>query len=40
MATVTPMMQNYLDTKAKYKDCILFYRLGDFLNVFLLCYNC
>ena len=34
MATVTPMMQNYLDTKAKYKDCILFYRLGDFYEMF------
>ena len=34
MATVTPMMQNYLDTKSKYKDCILFYRLGDFYEMF------
>ncbi len=34
MATVTPMMQNYLDTKEKYKDCILFYRLGDFYEMF------
>ena len=30
MASVTPMMQQYLDTKAEYKDCILFFRLGDF----------
>ena len=28
------MMQNYLDTKEKYKDCILFYRLGDFYEMF------
>ena len=31
MAQVTPMMQCYLDTKEKYKDCILFYRIGDFM---------
>lgn len=30
----TPMMQMYLDTKEKYKDCILFYRLGDFYEMF------
>ena len=27
---LTPMMQKYLETKNEYKDCILFYRLGDF----------
>lgn len=31
---VTPMMQQYLDTKKQYKDCILFYRLGDFYEMF------
>ncbi len=31
---VTPMMQQYLDTKEQYKDCILFYRLGDFYEMF------
>lgn len=31
---ITPMMQMYLDTKEKYKDCILFYRLGDFYEMF------
>ena len=30
----SPMMQHYLKTKAKYKDCILFYRLGDFYEMF------
>ncbi|MGI6206117.1 MAG: DNA mismatch repair protein MutS [Anaerovoracaceae bacterium] len=30
----TPMMQHYLNTKEKYKDCILFYRLGDFYEMF------
>lgn len=30
----TPMMQHYLQTKEKYKDCILFYRLGDFYEMF------
>ncbi len=31
---ITPMMQMYLETKEKYKDCILFYRLGDFYEMF------
>ncbi len=30
----SPMMQNYLETKEQYKDCILFYRLGDFYEMF------
>ena len=30
----SPMMQHYLETKQKYKDCILFYRLGDFYEMF------
>lgn len=34
MAQVTPMMQHYLQTKEEYKDCILFYRLGDFYEMF------
>ena len=34
MAEVSPMMQNYLATKEQYKDCILFYRLGDFYEMF------
>ena len=33
-AEYTPMMQKYLETKEKYKDCILFYRLGDFYEMF------
>ncbi len=31
---LTPMMQQYLETKEQYKDCILFYRLGDFYEMF------
>lgn len=31
---LTPMMQQYIDTKEEYKDCILFYRLGDFYEMF------
>ncbi len=31
---LTPMMQLYCETKEKYKDCILFYRLGDFYEMF------
>lgn len=34
MAEYSPMMQHYLDTKENYKDCILFYRLGDFYEMF------
>lgn len=34
MAEFSPMMQHYLATKNKYKDCILFYRLGDFYEMF------
>jgi len=31
---LTPMMQQYMKTKEEYKDCILFYRLGDFYEMF------
>lgn len=31
---LTPMMQQYVDTKKQYNDCILFYRLGDFYEMF------
>jgi len=31
---LSPMMQIYLETKEQYKDCILFYRLGDFYEMF------
>ncbi len=31
---LTPMMQKYMETKEEYKDCILFYRLGDFYEMF------
>lgn len=34
MADYTPMMKKYLETKEQYKDCILFYRLGDFYEMF------
>ncbi len=34
MAQLTPMMQQYIETKEQYKDCILFYRLGDFYELF------
>ena len=34
MAEFSPMMQHYLETKNQYKDCILFYRLGDFYEMF------
>ena len=33
-AGLSPMMQKYLETKENYKDCILFYRLGDFYEMF------
>ncbi len=31
---LSPMMQKYFETKEEYKDCILFYRLGDFYEMF------
>lgn len=34
MEALTPMMQQYMDIKNQYKDCILFYRLGDFYEMF------
>ena len=34
VAELTPMMQQYMETKNQYKDCILFYRLGDFYEMF------
>lgn len=34
MAEYSPMMRHYLETKEQYKDCILFYRLGDFYEMF------
>ena len=34
MPQLTPMMQQYVATKEQYKDCILFYRLGDFYEMF------
>lgn len=34
LADYSPMMQHYLQTKEAHKDCILFYRLGDFYEMF------
>lgn len=34
MAEYTPMMKQYFEIKERYKDCILFYRLGDFYEMF------
>ncbi len=34
MAALTPMMQQYMEIKEQYKDCILFFRLGDFYEMF------
>ena len=31
---ISPMMQQYLEIKDKYKDCVLFFRLGDFYEMF------
>lgn len=33
-AQLSPMMQHYMETKKEYPDCILFYRLGDFYEMF------
>ncbi len=34
MSKMTPMMQQYLDIKKKYQECLLFFRLGDFYEMF------
>ncbi len=34
ISALSPMMQEYVKKKAQYKDCILFYRLGDFYEMF------
>lgn len=34
MSGLSPMMRHYLEVKEKYKDCIVFYRLGDFYEMF------
>ena len=34
LSDLTPMMQHYLKTKEQYPGCILFYRLGDFYEMF------
>lgn len=34
VSSISPMMQHYVRTKEEYKDCILFYRLGDFYEMF------
>lgn len=34
MAGLSPMMAQYVETKKQYSDCILFYRLGDFYEMF------
>lgn len=34
MAKITPMMQQYFEIKEKYKHCLLFFRLGDFYEMF------
>ena len=31
---ITPMMQQYLETKKTVPDCLLFYRMGDFYELF------
>lgn len=33
-AQLSPMMQHYMETKENYPDCLLFYRLGDFYEMF------
>ncbi|HCX3780309.1 TPA: DNA mismatch repair protein MutS [Staphylococcus aureus] len=34
MSNVTPMMKQYLKIKSEYQDCLLFFRLGDFYEMF------
>ena len=34
VSLLSPMMQQYVATRKEYSDCILFYRLGDFYEMF------
>lgn len=34
MENLTPMMKQYMSVKSKYKDCLMFFRLGDFYEMF------
>ena len=34
MAEITPMMRQYLKIKEEHRDCMLFFRLGDFYEMF------
>ncbi len=34
MKKLTPMMKQYMEIKEQYKDCIIFFRLGDFYEMF------
>ena len=34
MAELSPMMRQYMEIKSKYEDSILFFRLGDFYELF------
>ena len=34
LSQLSPMMQHYMETKKEYPDCVLFYRLGDFYEMF------
>ncbi len=34
MAELSPMMRQYMEIKEQNKDCIIFYRLGDFYEMF------
>ena len=34
LSQLSPVMQHYMETKKEYPDCVLFYRLGDFYEMF------
>ena len=36
LSQLSPMMRHYMETKKEYPDCILFYRLGDFYEMFFV----
>lgn len=35
MSSTTPLMRQYLEIKADYQDAVLFFRLGDFYEMFM-----
>ena len=38
-AKTTPMMKQYLEVKSRHQEYLLFYRMGDFYELFFCCFG-